>query len=260
MIKAPNLLDEKRIFELSKGLKVQKVYLGERRSLALVVDNFYKRPELVRNLVFTAPATLCKTITGHSPGPRVSIGADLSAPTGFILDLVEKHFNRIFHDEKFASKSFFKSNFTGNLLNSDKKPTTKQRTPHWDSVPFAAVAYLNTPDEVKGGTGFYRHRKTGLEGMFTKRYATKQDVDQLLAVFKKFPKLKNYEALAKFVMKYPKHVKEFITDSNEDWELTNMIEMKYNRLVLYEGDLFHAVYFKKNWYKDLFRVTQTWFM
>lgn len=80
---------------------------------------------------------------------------------------------------------------------------------------FTCVAYLSEHDE-KTGTGFYRHRRTGLERM--------PSFDEMREQPEEFQRLKD----------------EMVRGSEEDWELIEFVPAAFNRAVVFEAPLFHA--------------------
>ena len=97
------------------------------------------------------------------------------------------------------------------------------------------VIYLNKDEECKGGTAFYRHKKTGIE--FVK------GIDDFTKVFES--EKSSYD--------------NFITDSNDDWELLELIEMKFNRMVMYPPNIYHSGYISRKDFIDYDRITQLGF-
>ena len=98
---------------------------------------------------------------------------------------------------------------------------------------WAGVCYLTPNAPHTGGTGLFRHKPTGEHKM--PRLANGDRNEQLYGI---------------------------INDDAQDytkWELTDVIANKYNRLVLYKGDYFHASldYFGKDKYDG--RLFQTFF-
>ena len=98
---------------------------------------------------------------------------------------------------------------------------------------WAGVCYLTPGAPISGGTGLYTHKSTG-------KYET--------------PRLENGDVDSKLL--------EYINSQASDytkWELTDMIGNKFNRLVLYKGDYFHASldYFGKDKFDG--RLFQTFF-
>lgn len=80
---------------------------------------------------------------------------------------------------------------------------------------FTAVAYLSRHDDASG-TGFYRHRESGLIRM--------PSVDEMRQDPAAFEKLKQ----------------EMVSGSEEHWEQVHFVEGKYNRCVIFDAPLFHA--------------------
>ena len=87
----------------------------------------------------------------------------------------------------------------------------------------------------------YRHKETGIELM--------KDVNEG----------EIYSNLAKKLENGIKGYTEFITDSNNDWDLIGKVNMKFNRMVIYPINLFHSGYIKKHWFLNSDRITQTAF-
>ena len=76
---------------------------------------------------------------------------------------------------------------------------------HVDGCSNAGIVYLTKPEHCDGGTTIYRHRETGDE----------------------------------IYNKQNRHLYDF--RNPEQWEVIEEIEMAYNRLVMYPGQLFHAI-------------------
>lgn len=77
---------------------------------------------------------------------------------------------------------------------------------------FTALLYLTPSPPVNHGTGFYRHRRTGLAEMPT------------IADLPRYPGL--YE--------------DMLGAREEDWEQTEFVEGKWNRCVVFDARLFHC--------------------
>jgi len=114
---------------------------------------------------------------------------------------------------------------------------TTQRDRSWvhadQTTTWAGVIYLTPDAPLTGGTGLFRHKETGLEMA---------------------PKLENG--------KYNDAIMSEIYKDSQDmtkWEMTNFIGNKYNRLIMYRGDIFHTSldYFGRDKYDG--RLFQTFF-
>lgn len=114
---------------------------------------------------------------------------------------------------------------------------TTQRDRSWvhadQTTVWAGVIYLTPDAPLSGGTGLFRHKETGLEVA---------------------PKLENG-------LYNDEIMKEIYKDSQDmtKWEMTKFIGNKYNRLILYRGDIFHTSldYFGRDLYDG--RLFQTFF-
>ena len=105
---------------------------------------------------------------------------------------------------------------------------------HADSTTtWAALVYLTPDAPISGGTGLFRHKRTGLES--APILPTGERDDKLLD--------------------------SIYVDSQDltKWDMTDRLANKYNRLVMYRGDLFHMSldYFGTN--KENGRLFQTFF-
>jgi len=105
---------------------------------------------------------------------------------------------------------------------------------HADSTTtWAGLVYLTPNAPLSGGTGLFKHKETGLTSV---------------------PTLSNGKINRKLL-------DEVYMDSQDvtKWDMTDRIANKYNRLVMYRGDLFHTSldYFGTN--KENGRLFQTFF-
>ncbi len=63
--------------------------------------------------------------------------------------------------------------------------------------------------------------------------------------------LSSREDLLRWIMSPPPNDGAgFITQSNGDWEFLQLVEMRYNRLVLYKGRVFHSGYIEDGWFGE----------
>jgi hypothetical protein len=102
-----------------------------------------------------------------------------------------------------------------------------------EATMWAGVCYLTPNAPLSAGTGLFRHKETGLES-----------------------------APKKIDGSYNEELMNLIYRDSQDmtkWELTDRVANKFNRLVLYRGDLFHMSldYFGQDKYDG--RLFQTFF-
>lgn len=174
----------------------------------VIVDDFFKDPMLVRNL---ALETSYQDVTKlNYPG--------LQSDMAFYNQDIIKRFEKLLNDEidpKVESLTFGKFRFMTRESGSRIKI-------HVDGLAeWTGLIYLNTPDQCEGGTAFYRHIDTGLEGP--------PRPDQM----KKF----GFESVLDFEQRI---IAEQSLDLSR-WEETTFVGMRFNRLVLFRGnELFHC--------------------
>lgn len=83
---------------------------------------------------------------------------------------------------------------------------------------FAAILYLNRPEDCKGGTAFWKHRKYG---------------------WTNWP---DESAMRRTCKKPEKIISQLQREANDEsaWEQTHLAEMKFNRMIVYPTDQFHS--------------------
>ena len=101
---------------------------------------------------------------------------------------------------------------------------------HAGGPMLAALLYLTPQEYCRGGTSFWRHRKTG--------WTTRPSEAELRA--------HGYDSFGAFSRRWTPsdRIRPFaeITDQRSgDWEFLFEIPMRFNRLVIYRGDYFHSV-------------------
>ena len=91
---------------------------------------------------------------------------------------------------------------------------------HIDPAFYSGILYLSAPEHCRGGTDFYRHRRTGLERVPT------QQVDVVRAGYD------DVNALIEDVVNAD-------TLKSSKWERTFTAPMRFNRLILFSPWMFH---------------------
>ena len=67
--------------------------------------------------------------------------------------------------------------------------------------------------------------------------------------------MKDYYITMKKVKKIRENEKTWWTESNSDWELLDVTEMKYNRMVVYQGIYFHTSYMERDAFINYPRIS-----
>ena len=86
---------------------------------------------------------------------------------------------------------------------------------------WAAVYYLNLPDQCRGGTAFYKHKAQQWDSMPTKELLDERGI-----------------TLDEFKESWTK---------DEDWDIISIAGMKFNRMCVYPTQMFHSRYPLKGW-------------
>jgi len=205
------LIDEIETFAVNDELDARVELMGWEEKPIVYIDNFYKNPDMVRDLALRIPATLNRRICGGVPGGRVSANFDLDHLIPIWTDIAKSVYGLSKdEEERFicgCKQLTFSVNVTAEAQNTiphvDSPIDSKNLIKGW-----AGVIYLNTPEECHGGTGFYTYK--GMSCV---------DIDQS-GIWKE----------------------DIVRDSVGPWELVHLAEMKYNRLIVYPDNFLHGVY------------------
>jgi hypothetical protein len=253
-MKKPNFLDYSKIFEINNEFKLSTTQIGE--ATVVIVDNFYKRPDLVRDLILTIPPTEIQSVTGGTQGYRTQVSLDLSNLSKFWHWVATTNYE---HARNWTFESVYNTfqwcNFNSNILTYEQQ--IKGRTHSW-GVPhvdgdkgfvddkkntmdknkggLAGIVYLNTQEECAGGTSFY-----SFEG---KQTVSQNDRPQKLKRTDKEP----YNG--------------WVTGSIGDWKLLETVEMKWNRFIMYPNWVLHHPHITENMNFDgnsTYRINQLLF-
>lgn len=193
-----------------------------------VVDNFYEDPNSIRNVALHVKY-LKFGDNANYPGYE-SLQAFYTQDHAMKFEELMKRKIYINPDRYIYEK--FRYSPDGSKSYSDM---------HIDSPDWAAMIYLTSDKDCKGGLGIYRHKNTGIFKVPQNREKFKElgyedfyDMDRRLVV----PETKNLAA----------------------WELIELIPMRYNRLVLFKGSMyFHSITEKFGTTVEDSRLTHSFF-
>lgn len=170
------------------------------RTSLIIADNFDPQPEALREAAMASDFGTYP-FQGHS---YKGVGGSNQNPIR-----MEMMISRILGPIH-ITLSFFR------LGTPENEPTTYI---HADPTcaKWAVVLYLNTPEQCRGGTAFWKHKATGLEEVpFGKP-------------------VEFYESLNR--------------DGNDEskWDLVGLAGMRWNRAVFYTSEIFHSRYPQAGW-------------
>jgi Family of unknown function (DUF6445) len=225
-------------------------YLGQGRHKVVMVDDFYQYPEQALQLALQLPYTDRFEIVGNFPGVRASVNIDTQPIFHKISELWGIPLYQFFNPQPVVFQGITNKNYHLNI---------GQRQPHIDQ-DITAMVYLNPEESCVGGTGLYRHRPTGLERVPIMPDQEIRDLADRLELSDEFlNSAEGYENFQNSMMFNPLFANRnntYINDGNEYWELLKLIEMKPNRLIIFDGRCFHSQYITPDQYTEAFRVNQ----
>ena len=231
--------------------------VGDKGYPLLVLDNLYRDPEYVRSIALSIDA---QPSDSSHPGVSTKFKTDITGLHEIAWEYVGKRFN---YD---LQQAIARSVFPGfSFMRINRKPenlTIHQCQPHADPVRIAGVIYLNLEEHCKGGTGFYRHRATGVEECVLPRNPNEPFEQAYMKHAQEIGVFDSYRKYCqeKFQIPYMEFIRAVLTtfpreknyplDSNEDWELTQKVEMKFNRFICYPGFMIHSGYYRDEWFGE----------
>ena len=172
-----------------------------------IVDNFYKEPDLYRSEALTADYTVVNSKNWETGFLKNNWPGVSTEPMPVPKDLDYKISKLLNKPVRSVNPGLYRRALAGD------KPGLFC---HIDNIPqhsvkkiYTGVVYLTLDEYCKGkhGTNFFRHKATGLEKV--------SNLIEYNTVWNDFQK-------------------------SDAWELTDSIEMKYNRLLLIDGEYFHS--------------------
>lgn len=239
------------VLEVNPACTVTVHHVGPANHKVLLADNFYQHPQKIAELALGLYYTESRAVVGSYPGSRAMITLDT---TPLIQTLSKfwgeplKPFHAEYHPVIFSA-----------IRNRDYRLTPWQRQPHIDQG-ISAMVYLNPEELCSGGTGLYRHRLTGLTRVPIGLTAELAKLAQEHGISAQALRTQEgYAELMNTVFFRPEYaVKEnaYINDGNEFWELLYQIEMKPNRLAIFDGRVFHSQHIAQSQFRDYIRMNQ----
>ena len=175
----------------------------------VVIDNFYENPDAVRKEAISSK--YMPPIHGNFPGQTAFVPPETQSKViPFVIAMAESYMA-----ESLDVKIPVDIESTECYYQIIDKPWHKAppafRVPHVDYrfqrgiVTIPALVYLNLPDQCYGGTAFYKDSQTGLHSINS-----------------------------------PAQFHKVYTSGENTWERHNYIPMRYNRLIMYDGNMMHT--------------------
>jgi len=189
------IIDEKTLFQVNENLSEQ--VFEEEDIRVVVVDDFYKNPDLILDLINTIPASTHTPNRRGFPGNQIDITYNMSYLTKAYIGLIQNYYPNIISDD-YLIDNLSNATFMINVL----KYTPSIKEPHVDiDGHFASGVYFNK--ECEGGTAFF---------------------------------------------------------SKITRQMLGIVEMKYNRMLLYKQNSPHTAYIEEETFVDTYRINQQFFI
>ena len=243
------------MFDLNNELdiKVARDILGRN---AVVVDNFYKNPDEVREFALSNINNRGREAPSI-PGGRIYVDTDE------VKDKLKGIFHTLcfdpdiwrrdqVYDEDFFNERWDEQGFMCNVINDETLLNNPLGIiPHQDYYPcddktfkgvirsrYGSVIYLNTPEECHGGTNLYSFNKH--ISIFEREHCG-------IPVIEDATDEELYN-----------HIRSYL--DNNFCNVEHSFEMVYNRMVLYEADVLHGQNAELGHFTNFDRINQVLFM
>lgn len=188
----------------------------------LIIDDFFKDPDMVRETALDPQRSWITPKSGYPGQLSFPAPGQIGEIAAYLVNILKRQLRET--DQIQFSM----------VTRSEAELNPLQRRPHFDGLCFGGLIYLNPPDQCQGGTGYFRHKATGIS-----RYPDQltPDLNQLIAKLG----LSSLEELQKWLTAPPSMDSAgYITETNSEWERIGFVEMKYNRFIIYDGQIFHS--------------------
>ncbi len=240
-------------FALNPAAEVREVTIAG--FPALIIDELYAAPDELRRRALALDEL---PVSGAYPGVAGIVAAD----TGPLLDCVQRHLGAAYgfsrRTLRLRQPGVFE--FRRLTLGAGELRST-QTVPHVDDALLACVVYLVPPPACRGGLAFYRHLPTGLEALYLEADDETGRLDRgqqallaRLGLYNGYLALRlrgdstPYGGLVEAIYGRPAGGHGYIGGDTEHWRQTRVIEMRFNRLVLFPGFLFHSPLYQPSWF------------
>lgn len=183
---------------------------GQEQSPVVIIDEAFPKLDLLRAHIETLTFS---EVPGGFPGHRAKIEEAYLAPISRVLQSV-------LTDVFGLSQGVVIKDCQASLVTTrPENLSVPQRRPHIDDTDPRLIAMMHYLDgEEKGGTAFFRQKRTGFETITPDRKAA-------------------YEADLERSSPPPQ---TYMTKSNEDFERIGAVSARPNRLAIYRGNLLHS--------------------
>ncbi len=241
-------------FTLNPHCRVSVNHVGLGRHKVVLVDDFYRYPDAVLRAALELPYTDQFEIVGNFPGVRASVNVSTEPVVHAIGEFWGTTLYPFFHPQPAV--------FQG-ITNRHYRLNIGQRQPHIDQ-DITAMIYLNPVESCMGGTGLYRHLPTELERVPpVPDHTIRALADRLELSDEFFDSAEGYDNFQNSMIFNPLFANRenaYINDGNTYWALLFLMQMRPNRLVIFDGRCFHSQHIRPDQYTQAFRVNQVFYL
>ena len=222
------IINEQEVFAINNSYNAEIVTFGPQNTKVVIIDDFYKNPDLVRDLAITIPPSYMKNLIQGLPGGRINATYDMRGMYEVYYNIIANEYTPEEDKSSFNSLGielyFTHVSFCVNVVKSTDLPPANPHVDLREPNRYASSVFLNIPEECNGGTAFYSYR--GSQFGFEPGTVP---------------------------------VTHYVTDSTGDWEMLYLAEMKYNRMIFYQQNILHGAYIKPGWFEDFYRLNQMFY-
>jgi hypothetical protein len=235
---APARIDRERLAVNSRdamSIRFEPVH----DTYALIIDDFYADPDYVRSLALELD--FYRPIAGY-PGRFA------------MISLAQRDIGRLLHEcvadgydvQAVPHRAYPDMTFAMVTVDGPDEVEPIHCQPHFDNFcDFAGIVYLNPDEQASGGTAFWRHRDSGL-------IAAPVETDPQIPELCERYGVADLQGVVRHIWtESMKTHHEFILESDETWERTKVVDMRFNRLVLYPGSLLHTLHMELGAFGDI---------
>lgn len=238
------------LLEPNSKAKVTVETVGASKQRVVVVDDFYANPERLLSFADGLHFVGGK-MHGNFPGGRAMVSID--------TDPLVEHLGRLWGAPLEPYTPPQALIFSVIFNDPNRRLNVAQRMPHVDPG-VSAMVWLNPQEMCAGGTGLYRHKPTGLERLPTEPTRELEALAQTLDIpAKSLHTPEGWQSFQDHIVFNPLFAARentYINDGNEAWELLHLMQMRWNRLVIFDGRMFHSQHLKPGHFVDHARINQ----
>lgn len=207
---------------LGNNLQPQYEFIGQEQTPIIIIDDYLSEPQKLINLAQSADENHAQNQGEFKPDELTQYpGLRMPLPKQCVVDYLKpliQGFYNVFNIGQTLTP-YPKDNTLSLITKTQKQLSPIQTLPHFDTNDPNLIAIIHYLGEGEhGGTGFFRHKKTGFETISTKRKNT-------------------YLTHAQQYLELANTKPSYCTTQHSEFECYKHIEYKPNRLIVFPGYL-----------------------